>query len=329
MKLTIALPGLLWPDAGDIPHLARQLDTKNLDKVIKRSQIRQIPYSFSDLVYSTYTTTTGSLATEIAKNLGYAGLYPNFLLAEPTFLRADRHRLLICESEILQLNDNEISIIIDNLNDHFSGILQVFKVNANLWLVGLNLNINNNKFYPILDIIGENIDNYLPSNSIELTKLLNEIQMLLFNLELNRPRKNEGLIQINSLWLWDKQIKFNLINNYSNIFYNGQSLNSAKIKHLPKLLPDAFIDGSLIIFDNLYYPCCYRDHHSYLHNLSIIDNQVMTILLQYLNRFDTLEILIPGIHKTLVITLNKNDRYKFWKNLTFIQLIKGTKCALT
>ncbi len=320
MKISIALPGLLWQDAGDIEYLAKQMTIPNLDKLIKHSSISQIPYSFSDLIYSSYTNTTCSLATEIAKNLDYSDLYPHFLLAEPTFLRADRDRLLICESELLQLNDDEVSIIINEVNNHFAGIIKLFPINLNLWLIGLNLDVKNNKFYPILDIIGENVDNYMPNNSIELTKLINEIQMLLFSLKLNKQRRAEGLIQINSLWLWDKKINSNLINSYSNIFTNSQNINNAKIRHLPELLSDAFVDNSLIIIDNLYYPCCYRDSYSYLHNLSIIDTKVMAVLLQ--GKFDTLEILIPGTYKTMLITLNKNDKYKFWKNITFRQLLK-------
>jgi hypothetical protein len=320
VKLSIALPGLLWHDIGDIEYLSPQ--TPNLDNLIKHATISTIPHSFSDWVYSSYTGITNSLATEMAKNLGYYDLYSHFLLAEPTFLRADRDRLLICESELLQLNEDEVSTIIDNLNEHFAGILQAYSITPNLWLIGLNLKLNKDKYYPILDIIGENIDEYLPANSIELTKLLNEIQMLLFSLELNKLRKNEGLIQINSLWLWDKEIKSNLIDNYSNIFTNSRSLNSAKIKSLPELLSYAFIDNSLIIIDNLYYPCSYRDSHSYLHNLSVIDSQVIGVLLEHNTKFDTLEILIPGIDKTMVITLNKNNKYKFWKKLNLLKLLK-------
>jgi hypothetical protein len=253
--------------------------------------------------------------------LGYPGLYSTFLLAEPTYLRADRDRLLICESELLQLNDEEADTIISSLNDHFGKTMQVFKVNLNLWLIGLNMQITKHKYYPILDIIGENIDEYLPNNAIEFTRLLNEIQMLLFSLELNRNRE-EGLLKINSLWLWDRSIKDNLINNYTNIYTNSQSLNNDKIRPLPQSIKDGFIDNSLIIIDNLYYPCCYRDSHSYLHNLSVIDDQVITLLQQHIKQFDCLEILIPTTDTTMVITLNKNDKYKFWKNLTFSHLLK-------
>ena len=220
MKLSIALPGLLWHDAGDLAYLITQ--TPNLDRLIKRGTTHTLAYSFSDLVYSSYTTTTNSLAHEMAKSLNHASLYPQFLLAQPTFLRADRDRLLICESELLQLKDIEVSTIINQINNHFAGILQVFVINPNLWLVGLNQEIRNNKFYPILDIIGENIDDYLPKNDVSLAKLLNEIQMLLFDLELNKQRKQDGQIQVNSLWLWDKEIKSNLIANYNNIFTNCQ-----------------------------------------------------------------------------------------------------------
>lgn len=322
MKLSIALPGLLWPDNGDLEYLTRQIVAPNLERLIKYAAVSQVSHNFSDLIYSSYTATTNSLATEMAKSLGYQDLYPYFLMAEPTYLRADRDRLLICESELLQLNDDEVSTIINTLNNHFVGVLQLFPINPNLWLIGLNLDIKDHQFYPILDIIGENIDDYLPNNSIQLTKLLNEIQMLLFSMELNLLRKSEGLLQINSLWLWDKTINHHLTNKYSNIFTNSQSINSVKIKRLPELLSGAFIDNSLIIIDNLYYPCCYRDSRSYLHNLSVVDDQVIAPLLQYRTKIDTLEILIPRTHNTLVITLNKNDKYKFWKNLTFKQVLK-------
>ncbi len=320
MKLSIAIPGLLWNDDGDINYISKQITTPHLDKLIKCSSISHLPYSFSDMVYSSYAPPTDSLAAHLAKQLGYSGLYPHFLLCEPTFLRADRDRLLICESELLQLNDDEVSTIIESLNGHFTDTIQFFPVTPNLWLVGLKLDTQDKKFYPILDIIGENIDDYLPDTG--LAKILNEIQMLLFNLELNKLRKSEGLIQINSLWLWDKEIKSNWFNSYSNIFTNSESINGAKIQSLPKVLENSFVDNSLIIIDNLYYPCCYRDSHSYLHNLSVIDSQVMAVLLQHINKFDSLEILVPGTNNTLLTTLNKNAKYKFWKSLTLRQLMK-------
>ncbi|MCC2624938.1 MAG: hypothetical protein K0R14_811 [Burkholderiales bacterium] len=320
MKLSIALPGLLWNDSDDSEYISKQITTPKLDQLIRRSSISYIPYTFSDIVYSSYTTGTNSLARDMAKQLGHSSLYPNFLLAEPTFLRADRDRLLICESELLQLNDEEVSSIISSLNTHFSDILKFFPINSNLWLVGLNQEIQDNRFYPILDIIGKNIDDYLPGT--KLTKILNEIQMLLFNLDLNKLRKNEGLIQINSLWLWDKEIKVGMLDNYSNIFTNSGCINGAKIESLPKSLDNAFIDNSLIIIDNLYYPCCYGDSYSYIHNLSVIDTQVMSLLLENLSKFDSLEILVPGTNNTLLITLNKNAKYKFWKNITLKQLMK-------
>lgn len=318
MKLSIALPGLFWPDPGDIEYLAPQVNY--LDKLIKRALISQLPYSFSDLIYSSYVQTTPSLARAIAKKMGILDLYPNFLMAEPTYLRANRDCLLICESELLQLKDDEVSSIISSINSHFAGILQLFPVATNLWLIGLNQDINESKFYPILDIIGENIDAYLPVQSIELTKLLNEIQMLLFSLELNKMRP--GLIQINSLWLWDKAINSTILDGYTNIFTNNQSINNARIRSLPETMLDMFVDNSLIILDNLYYPCCYRDSQSYLHNLSLIDGQILSILLSNIAQIDCLEILVPGTLNTQVITLNKKDKYKFWRNMSFNQILK-------
>ena len=326
MKLSIALPGLIWQDIGD-ERIYNEITAPKLDNLIKHASTRSLEYNFSDLIYATYASeyTDKSLANTFAKQLGVARDYPYFLIAEPTHLRIDRDRLLICETELLKLSFKETQIIIDNINSHFSPEIKVYAINTELWLIGLNLDVSDNQFHPILDIIGENIDNYLPRgvNGVELNKIFNEIQMLLFNLPENLARKEEGLLTVNSLWLWDKKIDSNIIDSYSKIFTNINlvNLNSAKIKPLSPNLENSLVNNSLLIVDDLYYPCCYRDFDTWDAKLQLISKCLLEKL--DVRKFSQIDILIPKTSSTLNLRIRPRNKYKIWnKKLNLIDLFR-------
>jgi hypothetical protein len=348
MRLSIALPGLIWPDSGD-SSIYNQITTPGFNNLIKRASLRKLEYSFSDLIYATYRDSayqdknyrytnhqndthnaplvnTSSLANKFAKQLGVDADYPYFLIAEPTHLRVDCDRALICETELLKLSFKESQIIIDSINSHFRHEIKLYAISTELWLIGLSLDISGNQFYPILDIIGENIDNYLPKakNGIELNKILNEIQMLLFNLPENQTRKEDGLLTINSLWLWDKTPKPNLLNNYSEIHTNISlvNFNNAKIKPLsPPYFKKTYLNNSLLIFDDLHYPCSYRDFESWIEELNAVSDYLAKEL--DVRQFSQIDILVPSTSSTLGLSIRPHNKYKIWKkNLKLIDLFR-------
>lgn len=328
MKCSIAFPGLIWPDIGD-EAVYNEVTTPRLDGLIKRASLSKLDYNFSDLVYATYNDSQidGTLATAFAKQLKVDTEYSYFLLAEPTHLRVDRDRLLICETELLKLSFKETQIIIDSINSHFNREIKLYAISQELWLIGLNVDIRDNQFYPILDIIGENIDNYLPrgTNSMWLNKIINEIQMLLFNLPENVTRKQDDLLTINSLWLWDKKVDPTIINSYSKVFTNINlvNFNNTKINELvPPYFENTLVDNSLLIFDDLYYPCRYRDFVAWEERL----HQVSEHLLQSLDvrQFSQINLLIPNTSSTLILNIKpRNKKYKIWKkSLNLIDLFR-------
>lgn len=346
MQLTVALPGLLWLDPGDKDYLYPQLTSSNLNHLIKRSKISQLPFSYSDLLYSGLgiVEEAGSLAQQIAQKLNVQDNYTTYLIAEPTHLRADRDRLLISEAEILQLNQAEAQTIISTVNQHFSDELKLYYISAEFWLIGLNLTLPDSQLYPSIEIIGENIADYLPKgqHSIEFSRLLTEMQMLLFNLDSKQLRHSNGLISVNSLWLWDKQIKPQLCQDFKHIFLDYHLLNAneiqdhhinklslgrnnAKIGAVPAPIEAAFVDKGLIIIDSLYYPCRYRDSHSWLARLQHLDEKLGHLLLNWLQhkKLHELNILVPRAKETLQIQIRDSDKYKFWKNNTLAALSKG------
>ncbi len=333
MKLSILLPGLIWPNIGDIDYLYPKLKTPNLNSLIKRTNLLDLNHSYSDIILSTHyinnpnLNSNDKIANQIAKNHQLTH-FKYYLIAEPTHLKVDRDRLLISEPWSLQLKKNEISIIKHVINSHFAGELQLYDITDELWLLGTNLDVSKIKFYPTLDIVGENIDRYLAhgENSIHLNKILNEIQMLLFKLDLNAKRQKEGLLTINSLWLWDKNIKTNLIQELDkNVEVSSIIMPLTNRKDfLHNGLTAGLFNNKLLIINHLHEACCYRDHHSWIKNVEDFDYNLGGILNCFFkqNKIETLNIFLPLIDKTIKLQLNRINKFKFWKNTNLLKIAK-------
>lgn len=313
--ITIMIPGLIWPDSADLEYLP--IKAPNYDRLIRRSKTQILPYSFSDVIYSQFLNDSNnsdiSLAQKMAQDMQIDNEYKYFIFVEPTHLRTDRDRLLISETELLQLDDNETEHLINQLNAHFTPDIKFYKVTTELWLMGVNFTLSDNLFYPIADIIGENIDDYMPkgSNGFKLIQILNEAQMLLFKLELNLKRKQNNLLTINSLWFWDKSITSNPLNAYKEIFSNTTLIKHGHLHNIPNNLnPIKQFESSLIFIDSLYYPARYRDSYAWLNNLELLDKNLFSRLIKYKG---IVKFMVPSLKTTLEITISNTDKYKIWR----------------
>ncbi len=316
MHLTIALPGLFWQDIGDLNYIYNNANLDKFNKILKHSKISTLNYSYSDLVYSSMYQ-DGNLANNIAEKLKVDKEYQHFLVAEPTHLRLDRDRLLISESELLQLDSQSAKSIIDTINSHFASEIKLYYVNEHMWLMGHNLSLPHTDYYSILDIIGENIDDYLPN--IQINKLINEIQMLLYTAEENKLRNDEGSLAVNSIWVWDKIIKSQMP--YKKIYAS----NIKGMLAIPKSIDTAFDNNNLIIIDNLFYPCYYRDSYGFIDKLNELNSTLLPSLETWLKDKNTLDILVPGRENTIQLRQRSgflSGCYRFWENKQLITLVK-------
>jgi hypothetical protein len=316
MHLTIALPGLFWQDIGDLDYLYNNARLDKFNRLLKHAKMNILNYSYSDLVYSSIYK-DGTVANNLAHSLGVNTEYRAFLVAEPTHLRLDRDRLLISEAELLQLDTDEAKSIINSINSHFAPEIKIYFVSEHMWLVGHNLPIENDVFYSILDITGENIDDYMPN--IKINKLINEVQMLLHSIIENKLRKDEGSLAVNSIWLWDRKVNLDI--KYAQIYASG--INGIQV--IPTPIESAFADKNLIIIDNLYYPCYYRDGFGWVDKINELNDGLMESLNKWLSRHNTLDILIPGRENTIQLCLCRgflSGGYKFWENKQLITLVK-------
>lgn len=309
MSLTIAIPGLIWPDSGDIDYLYSELKTPYLNKFIAKTKVKYLDYSYSDFLCNLDTDHVNkndfTLAMQMATHLNIQHEFKHFLFAEPTHLRVDRDRLLISEAELLQLDHTESIEIINKINNHFAPDFKLYYLDEHLWLLGLNIYPGTEKFSPIIDIIGENIDDYLPKekNSILYNKFLNEVQMLLFSLSVNKNRQTEGSLTSNSIWLWDKSTR-QLDTEYTQIYANNNLslLKHDKILPLPNNLNEIFKSNqnTLVIIDQLYYPSCYRDSYSWQDKIKNLDEKIFAVMANL--KINNFRLLIPMQNKTLELT---------------------------
>lgn len=348
MHITIALPGLLWQNLSNnnahIDNLYKAKHANNLNSIIKHAEKYKIfDLAYNDLMYSIGQNVSShkqSLAKNLAFQLNISTQYNNFLIAQPTHLHIDGMQITCSDSNLLNLDTDMAKEIICYINQHIEKTFKLYYINPNLWLLGFdsNLNIEHNKLYPLLDIIGENIDKYLPSgqNGILYTKVFNELQMLLFNRNNsnnwnnNTNPKIQSLWSANGIWLWDKAINSQIFTKFNHIATNNLDIQMWNTKILPIKhdmlnVDKLFTDKILIILDNLYYPYQYGNEANWVHTLEYLDQTIVYTLQEHLysQKITQLDIWIPMQNNTLVITIRKYDKYKFWrKNLCLTKLAK-------
>lgn len=331
MQLNITIPGLFNLNKTAVLYLSKELNCLKLNKFLKHCKTSTYNYSYSDLIMANQydKLATISLATTYAKNLGIYKDSFSYLLAEPTHLKADRHRLLIWD-DLNYLSKTQATNYIDKINSHFNKRAKFYYINNKLWLVELTNPLILDNLHPLVDIIAQDMDDNLPTgiDALNYSVILNEIQMLLYSLcnPINQPANS-----LNSLWLWDKafcnDINLAAICKVAINSANLEQLNPS-IKQLPRLpLLDDILGYDLIILDNLYYPSCYNDSQLWLTSLNELDNYLANLIEQALTypKLTQLNIYIPDKDNTTCLHITKFDKYKFWqKSTTLIDLIKDT-----
>ncbi len=283
MQLSFVVPGILSPEY-DI------CNCPNLNKLIRHAKITQLDLSYSDIILGAEYEINTSIAKQIAQSRQLK-TYQCYLICEPTHLRLDGNSLLISESTLLQLDKSECTVIINDINNHFNGDLEIFYITDNLWLIGINnlhAPINN---FAIVDILGQNVNQFL-SNNILLNQIINEVQMLLFHHDINKIRNDEGSLSVNSIWLWDK------------ILHNKLDVDSFEI------------------IDNLHSPSSYGDTYSWLQQMQHMDDTIWQKLVKQQTLIKQINIYLPYRNKTIKAQITPLDKFKFWRNNNIKQLTK-------
>jgi len=126
------------------------------------------------------------------------------LLCQAIHLRPDMHSAVIVPIHADQENLQDINIIINDLGSLFKVDCDIDVISDGLFLLYLKQFEAPNYYPHILSVLGKTANPYIEQSRQNLPwyKLLNEIQMFMYQHPVNQQRIQRGLVPINSLWFW-------------------------------------------------------------------------------------------------------------------------------
>lgn len=204
MKLTLHVPGLVWPDAHDGAEVSRELSLPALTTLLGRGRVIPAAGAPSSLLGEVFGVSGAALARHAAQADGLDAGDGHWLIADPVHLRIDRDRALLADVGVMSLSQGDANALVASLNRHFAEDgLQFHAPRPGRWYVHLPA-APQAHFTPLMDAVGEDINRHLPGGEQGLlwSRWLNEMQMLLFSHPVNEEREARGDLAVNSVWLW-------------------------------------------------------------------------------------------------------------------------------
>ena len=317
MNMDVIIPGLLWLDKDAADYIYKDLNLNNLNKLLQYSTIEYLNYSYSDLYYYQENFNNDlTYAQNLAKLINVNKLFTGFLIAQPTHMKYINNSFKILDAIHLQLSQSESQSIIKELNEYFNNTIKFFYVDEVTWLLGHNIKVDN-KFYPLIQIIEEDVRNYLVDcdSNLLLNKMITDMQIYLFNASINLLRKQHNKLSINNIWIWDKSI-----NNQFKSFNNDQKKIS--IDNLKDFTVE--VSGHNIFIDELYSEVKARNLDKYINKLEYLDATLFNKLASLLQekKSQEINIFIPQVNNTIKLRIKKNIFKLFKKNLKLINIVK-------
>lgn len=197
-ELTIVLPGLArivgqQLNVGSLPS--------TLSNMIKKSRFQADSTSLARLLFNHFSQT---LQTD--SDLPIASLINSeqqLIKADPCYLHPDRDRLLLFADNLDITKQESTALIaeIQPLLEEFDCTLQALDTES--WVLTL-AKMPALSFTALPEVNGKGVDNNLPQGDDQRSwiRLWNEIQMQLYNAEVNQQRISAGKLPINSIWFW-------------------------------------------------------------------------------------------------------------------------------
>ena len=200
----LLIPGLLGPapaGMGSLPSLPR------LEAFLARADRLEGPAGFADAAFDLFGMphATGSDLPTAALCYAYqTGTVPQHwvLHADPVHLRADQDRLLLFDTDGLDITDEEAAAFERAFNAHFAvDGFELRAASARHWYLLLDTDPEV-VTRSLGDVSGRDVNDYLPTGSRQRAwrQLLNEVQMLFHGLDVNQVREASGQPTVNGLW---------------------------------------------------------------------------------------------------------------------------------
>lgn len=336
MHCHLLLPDLIWPER-ELRDIYRDLDTPALERLLAKGR-RQTEDADAESTEAWLCRRFGvdrqadwPAAPYCLLADGGAPGGQHWLRADPVHLRLEGNQLVLVDSGVFSVRQQEAEQLADSLNAHFSADgLAFYPLRPDRWYLrtesALALETT-----PLAKAAGRSIDTLLPRGADASTwrARLNEIQMLLHGHPVNEARESAGELPINSVWPWGggelrdtAATRFNAVWS-RDAFAAGLARATHIAAHdLPESAAD-FLRAStsqsvnLILLDQLRGAAQYGDAHGWRENLARLERDWFAPLLEALKqeRIGMLSLHALGTGGAFSAEVARGDLRRFWRRV--------------
>ena len=143
--------------------------------------------------------------------------------------------------------------------------------------------------------------------------------MLLFNLPINQQRQDDGLMQVNSVWFWNKH-RPNL-----NLARQQMISSSQQIDEQLNEITQTTISLTTLVIPNGYFAARYRDSFAWVQQVNQLEQELASKLIALLSKrkIARIKIIIPSVEGSWCLSLQSLDLWKFWRKKSWLELMES------
>jgi len=335
-SITVYIPGLFGPDIAihpdDLPSMPA-LDwflTKGTDQ-----SISQISASYTLCELFGLSSDQGDHPVAAISRLCDDNQHPEglWLRVDPVHVSPDRDGLILIDNNRFVLNQRDALALAADINM----LLGPYGINLEVpdpyrWYLRVHEDYKL-KTVPIDAVVGKDILPFMPTGDdrINLSQLMNDIQMTLHDSDVNKKREQEKALPINSVWFWGYGELPKIIERHWSFVTSDEMLAkglSMVAATLFEELPESYTDindkgvgyNGLIIISSFQRFSYYHDLEGWLEALLSVESNWFGPLRNALKRKKIDQLTIRTDINS--ITMDKSSRYKIWKQQKHIHSFK-------
>ena len=307
----------------DLPSTAQLIDRGEIYDEPEMSIEQELLGNFKLSASRKYDLSIASM-TAAADGIEYR---PGLVRADPVHLRADSSQLRLFCGDGFEPSAAQSELLIDGLNNLFPEVKFIQGRHPSRWYLQLPQPFEFTTPSPS-EINQKTIEGHLPSGSDaqQIHALLNEIQMALYQSEVNLARENDGQAPINSVWFWGNkpiigegcEVDFTVWGNdvlaYAVAENSGISFfDTSDVRAiLGEQVPNIF--GRIVLVNSPTGPISERDSQLDIYQFERVWAQP---LIQGLRLGDINELQIIDTRRRL--TIRRFDIWKLWRSSSYFE----------
>lgn len=332
MHCHLLVPDLFWPDP-DLRDVYRELDTPALEQFLAKGRRR---HAQADSVEAWLCGQFGVERQQdwpvapycLLADGGQPGAH-HWLRADPVHLKLDGNRLVLGDSGIVPVSQQEAESLSDSLNAHFSADgLKFYPLRPERWYLRVEP-APDLETTALPDAVGRSIDALLPrgAEAASWRARLNDAQMLLHGHAVNEERQRAGKLPVNSVWLWGGgkmqdgvSAPFDAL--WSQDAFAAGLARAARI--VARDVPDGAADFlrasasegvNLVVLDALRGAAQYGDAHAWREGVERLERDWFAPLLQVLRQeqIGMVSLHALGPVGALSAEVTRGDLRRFWR----------------